>query len=152
MARRGGLALAIGAAIAAIALCAAAATVFAPTPTGERVFAGRYAPDSALTVRNLTVADGLYRVSYSLRIFLEPPLDGHALAVTCSIVDTGGRIEFFDELDRDLAAGSWVTLEAAGYFELPELTLGLRCAPQRATELVVLVRDARIEVTPYRPD
>jgi len=152
MSRRRGWGLAVAATVAAVAVTIAAGTVFAPAQSDERTFSGRYSPNSPISLVNLSVADGLYRIAYSAQMYVDPPRDGLRLTLTCGIVDTSGRIEFFDELDRQVDAGGWVTVEASGNYELPELTLGLRCNPERATGLVALVRDARIEATPYRPD
>ena len=120
--------------------------VFAPAPSIERTFSGRFSATAPIAVSNLTVADGEYRVHYGMRILVQPQA-GRAIGLRCGVVDTSGRIEFFDALAREVPAGRWVTIDAEGVFELPELTLGIRCVPDRPAPLVVVVRDARLEAT-----
>jgi hypothetical protein len=67
---------------------------------------------------------------------------------TCAVVDTGGRIAFFSSTARVMASGEWSKIEAEGTFDLPELTLGLRCFPDRDATIDFVVREVTLEATP----
>ena len=112
--------------------------------TGERVFSGDYSPTEPISILNRTIGDGQYLISYSLRVFVAPqsaPVD-----VTCTIIDTSGRIAFFADLEQTVPSGTWTTIAAEGEFDLPELTLGLRCRPVVPTTMSLIVRDVRLDV------
>ena len=132
-------------AVVAIAATGAAAAVFAPGTTADQVFAGTFSRDRPVGVTNLTVVDGRYVVAYSMRVYVVSASD--SVSLTCSVVDTSGRIAQLPGLARDVPAGRWVFVEASDVFELPDVTLGVRCAPERETVLEVLVRDARLHAT-----
>lgn len=112
----------------------------------ERVYTGQFGPDDPVSLGNLTIADGRFDVGYRLEVLLVPR--GAPVRIACTIVDTSGRIGFFDGLARTLEPGRWTTLTADGSFDLPELTLGLRCAPDDAATFDLIVREAVITAVP----
>lgn len=115
-------------------------------PTGEQVFSGDYSPTEPVSILNRTIGDGRYLIGYSLWVFAAPqaaPVD-----VTCTIVDTSGRIAFFVDLEQTVPSGTWTKIAAQGEFDLPELTLGLRCRPTAPTSMSLIVRDVRLDVEP----
>ncbi len=114
------------------------------TSSDERVVQGRYGPDSPIAVINRTIGDGRYTVGYSLWIYIAPR-EG-PVSVTCTVVDASGRIAFFADLERTAAPGRWTKLAAQGTFDLPELTLGISCAPAQDSTLEVVLRDVRLDV------
>jgi hypothetical protein len=138
-ARRGSLV----AFLAALSLFVAGCT--APERLPEQTFAGSFAAGETISIRNLTIAAGLYAVGYELDVFVAP--SGPAGELKCGIVDTAGRIEFFDGLDRSTGPARWSTLAADGEFDLPELTLAIQCSFDRAVTASVVVRNAVLRAT-----
>ncbi len=136
MTRRCGLGLAI--AIASVALTGCA-------PSTDTLISGRFGPSNPVVLDNLTIADGNYVVSYSLSAFVSAK--GVPASVSCGVVDTSGRIAFFAGMTRVAQSGRWVELAAAGRFDLPELTLGLRCFAERDAAIDVVVRNVSLEAT-----
>ncbi|CAN5529246.1 hypothetical protein BH10ACT7_BH10ACT7_04810 [soil metagenome] len=129
----------------AIGATAGAAAVFAPGVTSDHIFAGHFGPDRPVSLMNKTVVDGRYLVRYSMSVYV---VAGSAdIALSCSLVDTSGRIANLPGLARSIPVGQWTFVEAQDVFELPDATLGIRCAPEQPTVLEVLVRNARIEAT-----
>lgn len=113
-------------------------------PSGEQVFSGDYSPTEPVSILNRTIGDGRYLIGYSLWVFTAPqaaPVD-----VTCTIVDTSGRIAFFADLEQTVPSGTWTKIAAQGEFDLPELTLGLRCRPAMPATMSLIVRDVRLDV------
>lgn len=129
------------------AVAVVAALVLALTGCGastDRFLSGWFGPERPVALVNRTIGDGEYRVAYALQVLVVP--QGEPVVVTCTVVDTSGRIGFFDGLERTVESGRWVTIEAEGDFDLPDLTLGLRCAPDRSGLLDVIVRRVSLEV------
>jgi hypothetical protein len=93
----------------------------------DRTVAGYFSSDDAITVQNLTIADGRYRVGYSMEVLYSPLGAGRVLR--CTLEDTSGRIEFLGESVRDVPAGAWTPIAFNAVLDLPELTLGVRCSP-----------------------
>ena len=130
------------AALAAAAVAAALLTGCAPSQ--ERVVQGRFGPNSPIAVLNRTIEDGRYTIGYSLWIYIAPR--GGPVSVSCFVVDGSGRVAFFADLERTAAPGRWTKLAAEGTFDLPEVTLGIRCAPAQDATLEVVLRDVRLDV------
>lgn len=136
--RRGVAAVAVAAALGlAVTGCGAG---------GDRFISGWFGPERPVALVNRTIGDGEYRVAYALQLLVVP--QGAPVVVTCTVVDTSGRIGFFDGLERTVESGRWVTIEAEGDFDLPDLTLGLRCAPDGTGLLDVIVRRVSLDVEP----
>jgi len=113
--------------------------------TGRDLTVARsFAAGESISILNLTIADGRYRVDYGLDVLIAPT--GPAGELHCRVVDTTARIAFFDDLDRSAAPAEWVRLSAEGEFDLPELTLALKCSFDAATTASVVIRDARLRV------
>jgi hypothetical protein len=113
-----------------------------PLDTPDRTLTGYYSPGDAITVQNLTIGDGRYRIGYSMEVLYSPLGSGDELR--CGLADTSGRIEFFDEAVRDVPAGEWTQVAFNAVLELPELTLGLECSPSRAGLLSVVFRSVSL--------
>lgn len=129
----------------AIGATAGAAAVFAPGVTSDQVFAGHFAPDQPVSLMNKTIVDGRYLVRYSMSVYVVAASADKSL--NCSIVDTSRRIANLPGMSRSIPVGAWTFVEAQDVFELPDATLGIRCAPEQPTVLEVLIRNARIEAT-----
>ena len=106
--------------------------------------AGSFAAGESISIVNLTIADGRYRVDYGLDVLIAPT--GPAGELDCRVVDTTARIGFFDDLDRSAPPAEWVRLTAEGDFDLPELTLALQCSFDGPTTAAIVIRDARLRV------
>ncbi len=116
-----------------------------PSETGrDLTLAGSFAAGESISILNLTIADGRYRVDYQLDVLIAPT--GPVGELDCRVVDTAARIEFFDDLDRSAPPAEWVRLTAEGDFDLPELTLALQCSFDAATTASIVIRDARLRV------
>ena len=96
------------------------------TAADDKVFAGTYTSDTDLRVGNLTIAGGHVRVGYSFDVLFEPEAPG---TLRCGLVDTSGRLDFFGGSQLTAESGVWTHLEFEAPYELPELTLGIRCSP-----------------------
>lgn len=136
MTRRRSLVLAIAITTVAVTGCA---------PSTDTLISGRFGPSNPVVLDNLTIADGSYIVSYSLSAFVSAK--GAPASVSCGVVDTSGRIAFFAGMTRVADSSGWVELAAAGRFDLPELTLGLRCFAEREAAIDMVVRDVSLLAT-----
>ena len=112
---------------------------------GDTVVSGTFGPDKPITLKNLTVQDGRYLVSYALDVFVTSPAG--EITLTCSVVDTTGRLAELPGLAQTAASGGWQEISAKDVFELPDLTMGIRCYPDREVSMQVVVRDARLGAT-----
>ncbi|MCY7412784.1 MAG: hypothetical protein LH471_07080 [Salinibacterium sp.] len=110
----------------------------------DLTIAGTFAAGEAISILNLTIANGRYSVDYQLDVLVAPT--GPAGKLDCRVVDTAARIEFFDALDRSAMPAQWARLAARGDFDLPELTLALQCSFDAATTASIVIRDARLQV------
>ena len=115
-----------------------------PEAGRDLTVARSFAAGESISIVNLTIADGRYRVDYGLDVLIAPT--GPAGELDCRVVDTTARIAFFDDLDRSAAPAEWVRLSAEGDFDLPELTLALQCSFDAATTASIVIRDARLRV------
>ena len=116
-----------------------------PVPQ-QQTFAGFYTSDSDIRVTNLTINGGHIEVGYSVEVLVIP--GGSATGIRCGMVDTSGRLDFFEASRTSAAAGRWTTLSFDANYNLPELTLGMRCSPNRSGQLTVIFRNAELHATP----
>ena len=114
--------------------------------SGDRVFAGRYGPGSDLQVANLSIPGGRVTVGYSVEVLFLP--DGRPSSMHCGLVDTSARLDFFAGSHTVAPSGEWTKLEFADDYDLPEITLGIRCSPERSGGLTVVFRDAEVHALP----
>ena len=118
-----------------------------PTATDDRVFAGSYTSDTDLRVGNLTIGGGHVRVGYSFDVLFEPEVQQNTEepgTLRCGLVDTSGRLDFFGGSQLSARSGVWTHLEFDAPYELPELTLGIRCSPSADGVASVAFRGIRI--------
>ncbi len=136
-------ALLLVATVAAVASVGLLARLGFPDPVpGDQVFSGLYVSDTDIQVTNLTIDGGRVDAGYSVDVLLMPR--EHDAGIRCRLVDTTGRLEFFDASSMVVKPGRWASLTFEAAYELPELTLGLRCASQTSGPLTVLFRNAQI--------
>lgn len=127
-----------------VGLAALARSAVAEPAADERTFAGVYDSDTDFRVANLTIGGGHVRVGYSVDVLYLP--QGPASTMRCGLVDTSGRLDFFEGSRTTAASGQWMTLAYESAYELPELTLGIRCSPNSSGALSVVFRDPVISV------
>jgi hypothetical protein len=116
-----------------------------PTQT---VFTGRFSADEPIRLTNQTITGGRYLVSYSMEVLLSPTTE--PVTLICSVVDTSGSISGLNGMARPVAAGQWISLDVENVYELPDLTLGIRCVPESSALLTVVVRDVRLSAKQIR--
>ena len=134
----------VGAVLVVAALAALVRVWFAPAgDTGDRLFAGSYTSDTDLRVANLTIAGGHVRLGYSIDVLFEPD---RPATLRCGLVDTSGRLDFFQSSRQDVPAGAWTHVVFESSYDLPELTLGIRCSPSVDGVMSVAFRRAEITV------
>ncbi len=119
---------------------------FADEKPDTQTFAGRYTSETELGVRNLTIVGGHVRVAYAFDVLFEHPTDTATLR--CGLVDTSGQLDFFEGSRSNAPAGAWTHLEFASNYDLPELTLGIRCSPSVDGVMSVVFRDVTLTAEP----
>lgn len=134
------------AAAAAACLLAACVSLSGCGQGTDDVIVGRFSPDEPVSLTNLTVADGRYLVTYALEVYIDAPL--RKVDLTCGVVDTTGRIAQLPGLVRTVSSGQWLNLFAEDVFELPDLTMGIRCYPNDEVSLQVVVRRVELAASP----
>ncbi|MBG6054765.1 hypothetical protein IWX81_001155 [Salinibacterium sp. CAN_S4] len=138
--------LLVAAVAAVVAVAMLGRLLFVGANPGEQTFSGFYTSDSDIRVTNLTINGGHTAVGYSVDVLVVP--NGVSTGIRCGMVDTSGRLDFFEASRTRAEAGTWTTLAFDANFELPELTLGMRCSPDRTGQLTVIFRDAELHATP----
>jgi hypothetical protein len=129
--------------IALLGLGALARLWFAPDPdpSDDKVFSGIYTSDTDIRVTNLTISGGHVRVGYALDVLYRPSEPG---TLRCGLVDTSGSLDFFEASRTMAQSGGWTHLEYAADYDLPELTLGIRCSPSQSGPASMAFRDIRL--------
>ncbi|MEP6481461.1 MAG: hypothetical protein ABJA94_05570 [Rhodoglobus sp.] len=123
-----------------------ALSLAACAPTNhDLVYSGSFSLDDPIRLDNHTITSGRYLVSYSMDVLVA---SNEPVPFACTVVDPSGTIEFFGGLGRPVAIGRWVHLEAEGSFDLPDLTLGLRCSPPTETAMTVVFRNVVLNARP----
>ena len=108
----------------------------------DTVFSGRFSADSPIRLLNHTLTTGRYQVAYSLQVLFTP--ERNAVTLTCTVVDTSGSISLLEGMSQTIIEGGWTRVAASGEFELPDLTLGIRCAPGSPELMTVVIRDVTL--------
>jgi len=130
-----------------LVLCLTACAPISDATVADTTFAGRFTPERPVALTNLTLAEGRYRVSYSLTIYAaDRGVPRTRLA--CSVVDVSGRLSDLPGLVTGVPTNKWVRVAATDVFELPDLTMGIRCYPDRDADLTLVVRDVVLAAEP----
>jgi hypothetical protein len=96
---------------------------------------------------NLTVADGTYRVGYGAEVqfFADRP----STVLECGLIDASGRIGYIDDaVFRVPGNGAWTRLGDDEAYDLPAVTLGVRCSPSSAGSFGIGYRDVSLVAVP----
>jgi len=144
-----GRATAIVAAATAVALLGAgAAWAGSRAPDdGSTLVVGHYRPSDKITLQNRTVADGLYQVTYGAQVRFFSSVPGAVLS--CGLVDASGRIGYLDDATFPVAAGgAWTRIGDTATYDVPEVTLGIRCSPSTAGSVGIAYRDVTLTADP----
>ena len=136
----------VTAVVVVVGLAALGRVWLAPSATSDdTVFAGAYTSDTDLRVTNLTIAGGHVRLGYSFDVLFEAD---RPATLRCGLVDTSGRLDFFEGSRQNAPSGAWTHLVFESSYDLPELTLGIRCSPSVDGVMSIAFRDAEITVEP----
>jgi hypothetical protein len=130
-----------------LVLCLTACAPISDATGADTTIAGRFTPERPVALTNLTLADGRYRVSYSLTIYAADR-GVPRTRLSCSVIDVSGRLSDLPGLLTGVPTNQWVTVSATDVFELPDLTMGIRCYPDREADLTVVVRDVVLAAEP----
>lgn len=136
---RGGLSLGVAVLLAAgLSACA---------PDGSSFAAGYYEVDESIVIRNLTIDEGSYIVGYALEMRVDSPVPGAGLS--CQLDEVSGRLAAFQETPTPVTAdATWSRLEYFGRFDVPNVTVSLRCTPLQPGQYAISVRDLDLYATP----
>ena len=138
------LLVAVGA-ITAAAIILLASIAFWPRHSADRTVSGNYGAGDRIPVVNRSLEAGSYWIKYRMSVFLKSERD---VTVTCSVYDSNDTIGFFEGMSRQVAPGRWVDLDVDNYYVLPDITVGLRCAPDAASALTIVFRDVEFTTEP----
>jgi hypothetical protein len=97
--------------------------VAGPTQT---VFTGRFSAVDPIRLTNKTITGGRYLVGYSMQVLFSTT---EPVTLACSVIDTNGIITGLNGMSRTVPSGKWTNIEVENTYELPDLTLGIRCVP-----------------------
>ena len=119
-----------------------------PTPDDDTaLLVGFYRPAQQIALTNLTVRDGTYTVTYSadVQFFAR----GSGATLECGLVDASGRIGYLDDTVFPVpGTGAWTRIVDSAVYDVPEITLGIRCSPSAAGEFGIGYRDVRLTAVP----
>jgi hypothetical protein len=117
-----------------------AASLGACAPSESTFAAGYYGIDESVVIRNLTIDDGSYIVGYALEMRVVSPVAGGGLS--CQLDEVSGRLTSFQETPSTIDAdAAWSKLEYFGRFDVPNITVGIRCTPTIAGQYAITVRN-----------
>ena len=145
---RGRATAVVAAAAAAVLLGAGAAWAGMGAPAdGSTLIVGHYRPTDKITLQNRTVADGVYSVTYGARVRFFSAVPGAVLS--CGLVDASGRIGYLDDTTFPVpAGGDWTTIGDTATYDVPEITLGIRCSPTVSGSVGISYRDVTLAAVP----
>ncbi|MCU1404091.1 MAG: hypothetical protein JWQ43_394 [Glaciihabitans sp.] len=134
------LAGAVGAAVAF-----EAHTNATPVDARNPYYNGYFEAEQAIGLEYTSLAEGRYRLGYSMDVRFGAQ-DSRTMLI-CSFVDSNGIIGYLSgEVQRVPADGQQYHLEYERVFPLPEITVGLRCSPNRSGQLSAQFADIRVSV------
>ncbi len=108
---------------------------------------GYFQPGQQIPLTNLTVADGTYRVKYGVEVQFFA--DRRDTVLECGLIDASGRIGYLDDTVVPVPGnGKWTRLGATASYDVPAITLGIRCSPSAAGSFGIGYRDVSLTATP----
>jgi hypothetical protein len=107
-----------------------------PTDGSSQYYNGYYEAGDSLNLNYATIPDGRYALGYSMTVVADSPTPDALLV--CSFVDPNGRIGYLaDNYTVFPADGTPQQLDLNQPYELPSITIALRCSPTTSGELSV---------------
>jgi len=137
---------------------ALAATIAAAAVLGERTdsspidvrnpyFAGYYTPTDTLDLGYRSLAAGRYNLAFSMTV--RSTAESPGVALNCNFADPNGVVGYLAGSVRTvLADGEAISIVFDGDFEIPEVTVALRCSPTSAGHLEAQFTDVTLTATP----
>ena len=145
--RRRLIAVIAGAGVVAAVGVGAAFAAGGTRPDGTALLVGRYLEDQQIALTNLTVPDGSYAVTYGAEVQFFAR--GSAAVLQCGLVDASGRIGYLDDTVFPVPGnGVWTRIGDSAVYDVPEITLGIRCSPSAAGSFAIGYRGVSLEATP----
>jgi len=140
----------VGAAAAGAAAALAAGAVWAATstaPDGTALLVGYFRPTQQIALSNLTVVEGTYLVEYGAEVqFFSRD---HGTVLHCGLVDASGRIGYLDDTTFPVPPdGTWTRIGDSATYDVPEITLGIRCSSTAAGSFGIGYRGVRLTAEP----
>ena len=116
-----------------------------PDDGSSQYFNGYYAAGESINLNYSTIPDGRYWLGYSMDVVADSPAPDATLF--CSFVDPNGRIDYLmSALVVTAANGKPQSLENRSAFELPSLTIALRCTPSVEGELSAQFTNIKVDI------
>jgi len=147
--RRRVVAVVAAVAVAAVGGAGAAWTTTAvgTVPAGTELLVGHYRPTDQIALMNLTIADGTYDVRYGAEVqFFAARTD---VVLSCGLIDASGRVNYLDDMVYPVAAGGgWTPIGNSMAYDVPAITLGVRCRPSMPGSYGIAFRDVTLTATP----
>jgi len=133
----------------AVALVAAGAVWVTASvrPDGSALLVGFYRPTQQIALSNLTVVEGTYLVEYGAEVQFFA--DEKTTVLYCGLVDASGRIGYLDDTVFPVPAdGAWTPIGDSATYDVPEITLGIRCSPTAPGAFGIGYRGVSLTATP----
>jgi len=116
-------------------------------PDDSALLVGFFRTSEPVALTNLTVVDGAYLVEYGAAVQFHSRLPGAVLE--CGLVDASGRIGYLDGRVFAVPANTgWVRIGDSTTYDVPEITLGIRCTPTVAGPAGIGYRDMTLTAEP----
>lgn len=116
-------------------------------PSGSTFTTGYYSVDDEIVIQNLTIDEGSYTVGYAFEMRVVSPVENGEFA--CQLDEVSGRLASFQETPSTvLADASWSKLEYFGAFDVPNITVSIRCHPLVAGQYAITVRGVSLYAAP----
>jgi hypothetical protein len=107
-----------------------------PDDGSSQYYNGYYEAGDPLNLNYATIAEGRYALGYSMTVVADSPAPDALLV--CSFVDPNGRIDYLANNYMVFPAdGTPQQIDLNQPFDLPSLTIALRCSPTLSGELSV---------------
>jgi hypothetical protein len=141
--------IAVIAAVGAVAALGSGASLAAggTPPADTALLVGRYQDGQQIALTNLTVPDGSYAVAYGAEVQFFAR--GSRAVLQCGLVDASGRIGYLDDAVFPVpGTGAWTRIGDTAVYDVPEITLGIRCSPSEAGSFAIGYRGVSLKAMP----
>jgi len=148
MRRSTGVRIGLGALVAGIVAAAVAGSIADDPPVGSSsipvtLISGFHSAGEKFDLGGRTVDRGRYVIGYSLEVKMISAMP--YATMDCMLVDLSGALTNIDQpLQVASANGIWTRLSFTNVYELPEVTLSIRCTPNMTGDLSASFRNVSI--------